>query len=540
MKMKKLTALAALILALLMLTACGKKSASPKPAEQETEQPPVAEDVLPMQVLSAVEYNYIYENDSYDAPCLVKTQWPAVALAEESREQYPALAAALDAYTVKEHEQGMESLKQMEADAREQYEYAPETFEYCYYTSDSTARVVRADDKVFSMAIFGSDYMGGAHPVSGWIAKTYDTATGEELTLSDVLPEQEGLYDIIIDAIMTESENFDEDELKTVFANADYYPAGLTWTLGYDHMGFYFGDYELGSYAQGSLYVAVPFAALEGLIAPEYTEAPETYGFSLTELYSSYDYMDLLGDGTMQCVCAYGVPADNAEDSYNGLRVEVNGATAETMGLEFSDYQASVLRTANGDTWVYVECSVIYEEITEIFRIPAGTLEPEYVGAVHQSAHKFLATKSDYGYEDYGADNTLYMRYLLTDPAYMTLENNDGVFGYNRAIAAYCVGEEGLPEQISEYYVYDSDEPFFLLANIPAHEIDPQTGDMLGDVTVTEEAEVYLDCSDEATFAEFWLTDGSLVLVDLTQDENGALYIDGAPIYEVLDGISVG
>ena len=92
--------------------------------------------------------------------------------------------------------------------------------------------VIRADEAAFTLVHSVDDYYGGAHGMYGIYADNIDTATGEELELSDVVVDIEGLRDYVADDLIYkygESEFYDlESSLDDTFADT----SSINWILG--------------------------------------------------------------------------------------------------------------------------------------------------------------------------------------------------------------------------------------------------------------------------------------------------------------------
>ena len=78
--------------------------------------------------------------------------------------------------------------------AEQEYASNPDMVEY---TFDRDILVARSDETVLSMAVMESSYLGGAHPFCATIGRTYDTQTGKELSLKDVVSDYDGIYEYV-------------------------------------------------------------------------------------------------------------------------------------------------------------------------------------------------------------------------------------------------------------------------------------------------------------------------------------------------------
>ena len=213
---------------------------------------------------------------------------------------------------VKVDESGYDALqKALDKDNADSLELAKEEYSYnalknmveenesaaVPFVLESTVLKKRADDKVVSYLRESYSQLGGAHPSTFFAGKNYDTKTGSELTLQDVVANYDDVYQYVLDELaknekQPENENcyFDgyEDTVKEMFyGNSDFesavtdanseetglYPMpafSVQWYLGDDGLNILFNDYDIAPYAYGPSLVTIPYDS--GLIAGEYAE----------------------------------------------------------------------------------------------------------------------------------------------------------------------------------------------------------------------------------------------------------------------------
>ena len=213
---------------------------------------------------------------------------------------------------VKVDESGYDALqKALDKDNADSLELAKEEYSYNVlknmveenesatvpFALESTVLKKRADDKVVSYLRESYSQLGGAHPSTYFAGKNYDTKTGSELTLQDVVANYDDVYQYVLDELaknekQPENENcyFDgyEDTVKEMFygnsdsesavtdANSEetgLYPmpaSSVQWYLGDDGLNILFNDYDIAPYAYGPSFVTIPYNS--GLIVGEYAE----------------------------------------------------------------------------------------------------------------------------------------------------------------------------------------------------------------------------------------------------------------------------
>ena len=187
-------------------------------------------------------------------------------------EGYGELAGNLAQYNHAAIKNAESLLEELSEGAQEDYEFEKEnggTFNA--YTSESRITVTRADAKILSYRRDTYEYTGGAHPISGSNGFTFDSQTGEELLLSEVVDDLDGLYETLIEKLEAFSEEnggnvlFEEyaDTVKsavysTVIEGTDTL-AELQWTLGETGMTVYFNPYDVAPYAAGQITIELPY-----------------------------------------------------------------------------------------------------------------------------------------------------------------------------------------------------------------------------------------------------------------------------------------
>ncbi len=240
--------------------------------------------------LSVTDKELEEASENTDLPFSTRIQYVKV---DESG--YDALQKALD----KDNADSLEL-------AKEEYSYNAEDLKNMVeenesaavpFTLESTVLKKRADDKVVSYLRESYSQLGGAHPSTFFAGKNYDTKTGSELTLQDVVANYDDVYQYVLDELaknekQPENENcyFDgyEDTVKEMFygnsdsesavtdANSEetgLYPmpaSSVQWYLGDDGLNILFNDYDIAPYAYGPSLVTIPYDS--GLIVSEYAE----------------------------------------------------------------------------------------------------------------------------------------------------------------------------------------------------------------------------------------------------------------------------
>lgn len=117
--------------------------------------------------------------------------------------------------------------------------------------------VTRNTGGIFSITFTESFYTGGAHPYGDGISITYDTKTGQELKLSDVLKKsQEETNQFVIDKF---NEKYSDYELWDLEEEAP----DVSFCINDDYLVIYFQQYQIGPYAMGFPEVEIPLDEIQ-------------------------------------------------------------------------------------------------------------------------------------------------------------------------------------------------------------------------------------------------------------------------------------
>ena len=166
---------------------------------------------------------------------------------------------------------------------KESAEYATDyqndyTDSYCY-NRFVTYSVMRADAQVISLESLDSSYLGGAHGNYYYEGTTFDTMTGEELKIQDIVTDmpsfrRQATKDI--DKYLQENysdglfEDY-QDTVEQIWEGED----GFNWYLNKSGIMVIFNPYAVGPYAMGSVTVPLPYSAYASYLNQDYT-TPET------------------------------------------------------------------------------------------------------------------------------------------------------------------------------------------------------------------------------------------------------------------------
>ncbi len=218
-----------------------------------------------------IQIDFVWTYDSATNPYLwaVEYEYPVF-----DSEQYPELSMAIQDYRmnyVRNIEAARDDLKALAE--HDYYEYGADSWMGYYYFVENM-KVKRADEIAVSIVEQGYMYQGGAHGSEGFGCFNVDSRTGDRITLDDVIVKM----DLLPEIIATEMLELYPDITywtPTLEETIEAYitpEITLTWTLEYNGVTFYFGSYEIGSYADGLQQVTVLYSEYQPIFNAYYFE----------------------------------------------------------------------------------------------------------------------------------------------------------------------------------------------------------------------------------------------------------------------------
>ena len=296
-----------------------------------------------------VEKEYLSDYDDISGKLLAQTEYCRVGI-HDDEEQYTELNAALSAYNEEKRAAAAEEQAFLLETARAA---AEETEDFYGYQSSSEVKILRADERVFSFAKSVYSFTGGAHGNSGVIGVSFDSKTGEELRLSNVISDKEALSAYITARLEEEYGSMDmlfEDWKEYVGSAADF-----NFALGPSGMEVYFDPYEIGPYALGEVTIEVPYTEESIGFNEAFLPAKEQ---SMWEL-EAYDelMLDVDGDNEAEAIgLSFQAQEDQSQSTYTFYVMDGEETSSVNGICGYGMDKAYILKKPEGGYVFYGDC----------------------------------------------------------------------------------------------------------------------------------------------------------------------------------------
>jgi len=515
MKMKKLVALY-LVMAGLVLSACGKKADVPKPEEtqvaeentveeekadsgQEEEAEVEAEEVVQEEVPEETEsedtgeVRLLHLNKDYRSTTYMDMETydyyleyedEKVVLTEEEAVNYPELAKALEDELNLRNKMYQPNIDSFLEDYNREKEFGHVSM----YKVTSDVRIERADSLVLSIADAGGYSGFGAHGMYSTQGYNYDTKTGKPLKFSQVVSDPVAFLNLANEKI----QNSFSGEFETPSNLDDYmenYNKSINWTIDYQGVRLYFSPYELGSFALGAIETKVYFNEAPELFNPKYLNIPESYVIELDSLEPSY--IDINNDGENEKIIITS-RRDEEYDYIIGKDINIDGKKVSFDG-ETSDFYFVCHKGKN-----YILATVSNEG--GFFSISPIDLSTMSIDSENETEGFFAVISSNSNDED-GIYEENSVKAIFTDPDNVRLSTYIQFIGTMTGVGSYHM-EEGA-RLVADTGVYNIDTNSVVTANmdIECEQVDYE-GNFIGIVVIPKGTRLIVRRGDGKNFAD--------------------------------------
>ncbi len=385
------------------------------PALQETESPLLH---LNQRHLYQAEWSEEYDVAMAELECLT------VHLDETDAGQYPALAETLSGVADMMEVNMLETYDMLLESAGETLSSGAKNFHM--YVTSLDAQVRRADKVVLSVRNESYQYDEYSEGITRIWGGTYDTETGTELFLPDIVTDLDAFAKAVKEELSLRvgaDVFYSENSIENYFR--DYGADGTNWTLEYNGMTVYFDAGDIATLDNGAMEVFIGFAEYPQLFKKKYTTVPESYIVRLS--LETPLFTDLDGDGTDDELIVW----DSYEND-NNVDATLHISNPETYYSERISAYGCVpycVKTADGKHYVYL----FAEQGTQLYL---------YVYAV---TNETISKVGEANLSPYYKDG---ISAILTDPARMHFDVfGDGAGGgVPQRNDFFAVGEDGMPK----------------------------------------------------------------------------------------------
>lgn len=520
------TALICGILSVSMLNGCGKKTADAtagttaiqenSSAEETTteakessaeetkaeEEGQVNQEKQDPAAIVPVTVDYSHDGDWKDQKTLFFSKVAQIKLLDDDHKKLQDVLKALNQSALDDQKSVIDENKEY---AEQEYASNPDMVEY---TFDRDILVARSDETVLSMAVMESSYLGGTHSFCATIGRTYDTQTGKELSLKDVVSDYDGIYEYVKTQL---EENYDQsmffedyqDTLQKMFYDESGDYGTVQWTISQTGLSIYFNQYDLAPYAAGSQQVDISFKAQPQLFQSRYVVEKESYIKVIRENKSCFADVD--GDGKEEEI-SYSV-AHNEYGFGGAITVTCDGQTFDTTEVDkdasdaygaYGAYSSEgyVLHTSDGRTYLYLQHLDDNDyRYVNVFRLDQGM--PSYVG-----------------YEGMAWYNA-----QILDPDSFMLYTRLDVLGTYYGMKRYHVDEAGLPASDDEAYVINESSMLRSTRDLAVTILEKNGSET--EATVPSGTGYTIFRTDGASYADAHLNDGRDCRIQIKEGSRG-------------------
>lgn len=243
------------------------------------------------------------------------------------------------------------------SDADEYGGYDAADMEDTYYANEVTASVTRSDSVAFSILNTNYSFVGGPHPYTGYTTYNYDSETGKQLYLGDILKDPDSFPALFIDELEKQYSYFSdsyllddpEAEVRKMLDSKDT-ETTLQWTFDPYGITVFISPYELAAYAAGPAFVHLSYSDHPGLIEEKYEGYPENYGISVA---SDEKITLLCDDGTVKDFTVSMMPDPEYNYGYY-LSIQAGKSTYQDSDDLYYDFDLYIVRN-QGKYYLYAD-----------------------------------------------------------------------------------------------------------------------------------------------------------------------------------------
>ncbi len=456
----------------------------------------------------SVEYQYLTGKDGENF--LYSGRYPSFSLSDEDASKYALLGTSLKNYSEALDAEMKSTKDSLTAEARAAY--SGDDFSPYYYNAAIDFK--RTDSVAASFLETRDSYTGGAHNDTEYTGRNFNTQTGGEMKLTDVIPDISTLPDFLTGKLQEKYPDVPFTDLQKNIGDlcGKTDGSGLKWTLGYYDLTFYFSPSAIAPYASGLLTVTIPFSQKPELFNPLYTTAPESCVIALRQGETQYIYPD----GSSTAVEMTVNLANDSEEDF-GKRIITLGTDTFTFNEDQSVYSVVpyFLHFSDGRNYLYLSCSGDNDyQSMEVYQIEGENVS--YVGNL--------------GNAGAGEDGFI-------DPGNFSLSSRLDILSTYGGQRRYHIANDGMPAADEDVYHLSEGLQLTSKADVVGDILDGQYQVAEKDVTVPSGTGFTLSRTDGETFADAILSDGRLLRLYVDTGDGWPQTVNGQDIENLFDGL---
>ena len=422
------------------------------------------------------EENYVTMNMS----------WKNFKLSEEDEEKYPNLKDAFDELNREKNEDAKDTMEEL-------YEAAEvmngNKTDWLFLESEVIDFVQRADSTLFSCMEEDYIFAGGAHPNYFYKGLNFDTQTGDELILTDVIADIEPLTEILTDKLCEKYEDRDLDRNSIENNIAAFEVGDFQWTMDYQGVTFWFSPYDVAPYVVGAMSVKLYF--------------------DLTEADDKKDYIEIISN--------YDVNIDKK------LCILINGVQGEEEALPVYDFDVYLVHMGDKN-YVYSDSYLADDDhVIGTFEINGEVAEK--INDLHNTGIGYVSVVDDDG-------NYKWYSNVFNNPSDLNLMRSMVVLGTRTGQATFKVSEtDGKPEMVDEGFTFDDALEVKSLVPLKA-KVLPN----MEEKEIPKGTKLIPVLSDGETYVDLKAEDGTVMRLEIDASD-WPTTIDGVPEEECFEGM---
>lgn len=530
-----------LLIAISLMTGCQKKDAetSQTAAETTVQESTAAETQEENKTESAPE-DHVNADSKEDRLAPIPIAVPGDYDGEWDDDQNPIITSRCDRVCIQGD--GYEALKkalaekndEMAAEHKKEYEeYRQEALDMrkempdqkLTYACNYEFHPIRFDGAVASMSWMKYYDLGGAHPSTYNAYYNFDTQTGKQLALSDVVKDMDGFTAYVKNELAgraAQGELFDgyEESVDNMFAGDDP-DLTLEWAVTEKGVSVYFEEYVIAPYAAGEIEVAVPFKGHEEMFDESYAGSQSDGWAKKITPWETVTYQTDNGDTSVNFTYE---GSGNEGDDYTQeftIEREQNGKTDNLKEEVYGKIgDAWLLMTDDGRAYLYMELSSENDWKTlEVFDLNGSEMK------------------------DAGSSNDSTSGSPIQTPDAFYLTRRIDALGTYSAYRKFHIGEDGMPVPEEEVYTKvrisdskDDETALVSVRDLPATLFNADGSQ--AETVLPAGTQYYVRSTDLETFVDMELSDGRKCRLQVKKSDKGwGFEIDGVDEEECFEFI---